>query len=198
MQAIILVHGLALNPLLMLVLQRHLQRPDNRIVNWGYPSYRLSIATHGAALSKTLKSLDADETIDKIHLVTHSMGGIVARTALAEEVPAKMGRLVMLAPPNRGSKAARLFASTIGRICRPLRELSCDEGSFVRCLPPPQGVQIGVITATYDFLVSPELTILDDECDRIQIASWHSGLLFRRDTAEQVRRFLEAGSFAHP
>jgi len=198
MQAIVLIHGLGANPLLMLLLKRHLQRPDNRVINWGYPSYRHSIAAHGASLNRLLSQLDANPEVDTVHLVTHSMGGIVARTALLEKVPEKMGRFVMLAPPNSGSRAARLLGSTLGRICQPLRELSCDAGSFVRSLAPPQGVQFGVITAALDFLVAPELTRLEGECDRTQIASWHSGILFRRDTAEQVRTFLDEGRFAKP
>ncbi len=196
MQAILLIHGLAAHPLMMMLLNRHLRQPDKQIINWGYPSYRLSIATHAASLNRLLTKLDDDPAIDKIHLVAHSMGGIVARTALVEKVPAKMGRFVMLAPPNRGSRVAKFFTPWIGRLCRPLTELSCEDGSFVCTLPQPAGVQIGVITAKLDLLVAPELTFVDGECDRTQIASWHSGILFRRDTAEQVRRFLDEGKFS--
>jgi len=195
MNAIVLLHGLGANTLVMHLLARNLRQPNCRIVNWGYPSYRLSITTHAAALVLLLEKLDQDPDVEKVHLVAHSMGNIVARTALLNRVPAKMGRMVMLAPPNQGSRAASFFGPFLGRVCRPIEELSAREGSFVCSLPNPKGLEFGVITASHDFLVAPELTQLDGEQDRVQVTSWHSGILFRRQTAEQVKHFLAHGKF---
>ncbi len=197
MNAIVLVHGLAAHPVVWLIIAKYLRKRCSRVINWGYPSILRSIQDHANELSRLLEKLDADPSIDRIHLVTHSMGGIVARTALIDRIPAKMGRMVMLAPPNLGSRAAAFFGPLLGRICRPIRELMPNADSFVCSLPAPQGFEVGVITARNDFLVAPELTLLAGECDRTQVPSWHSGMLFRTDTAEQVHCFLETGHFAH-
>ena len=61
--------------------------------------WRRSLADLGAELAQRL----ADETgAGPVHLVAHSMGGLVARAALVGQ-PARLGRVVMLGSPNHGS-----------------------------------------------------------------------------------------------
>src|SRR5262245_10422588 len=55
-------------------------------------------------LSKTLVHKLETETADEVHLVAHSMGGLVARAAIARKAP-RVGRLIMLGTPNFGSFA---------------------------------------------------------------------------------------------
>ena len=194
-EAIVLLHGLGANPWTMIPLARRLARPGTRIINWGYRSYFGPIELHAAALGRLLLDLDADDTCERIHIVAHSMGGIVARAALAEYRPIKLGRMVMLASPNRGSQVATLLAPWLGRFCPPIRQLATGDDSFVRCLPPPNGLEIGVISAEYDFLVRPEQSRLDIDHAYLHLRSLHSELLIRRDAAEQVRHFLDFGRF---
>jgi hypothetical protein len=55
-----------------------------------------------AGLGAELKARIEGEGADRVHLVGHSMGGLVARAAIKQGVP-KLGRLVMLGTPNFGS-----------------------------------------------------------------------------------------------
>ena len=62
--------------------------------------WRMSIDDLGAGLVQRLKNESAQEVL----LVAHSMGGLVARAAIAQNAP-KIQRLIMLGTPNHGSFA---------------------------------------------------------------------------------------------
>jgi pimeloyl-ACP methyl ester carboxylesterase len=191
--AVVLVHGLAANSLVMAPLARALSRCYGQVVNWGYSSLWSPIECHGQRLAALLKGLD--EQVERVHLVTHSMGGIIARLALAEFQPQRLGRFVMVTPPNRGSHVASRLAPWLGRICPPLVQLAECSDSLVCRLPLPQVQELGVIAAATDFLVREPNTRLGCETDHITLPGLHSSLLWRRETAEQVQHFLEHGRF---
>src|SRR5262245_29549417 len=197
---IVLAHGLGGRPLLMRPLAKWLERHFGQVINWGYQSLWSPIETHGKDFASLLRQLDCDaknrdDSRGRIHLVCHSMGGIIARLALAEYMPERMGRFVMIAPPNRGSRIARHLAPHLSRFCPPIGQLTDDCSSFVCSLPPPSVPELGVIAAEFDFMVPHGNTRLGCECDHIVLPGLHSTLLFHRETAEQVRHFLETGKF---
>ena len=188
-ETVVLVHGLAAKRLVMAILRNSLARSYGDVVNWGYPSLWSPIERHGRELAKLLRRLE-EAGGERIHLVTHSMGGIVARLALAEYTPSRLGRFVMIAPPNRGSHIASRFAPLLGRVCPPIRQLADHDESFVRSLPLPS-CELGVIAARSDWMVRELNTHLGCERDHIVVPGLHSSLLWRRETADQVRNFLE-------
>lgn len=195
-----LVHGLAAPPMVMDPLARSLKRFFARVVNWGYSSLWSRIELHGSVFADFLRRLDednphGDKAHGRIHLVTHSMGGIIGRLALAEYVPERLGRFVMIAPPNRGSHVARRLAPFLGYICPPLMQLADHAASFVCSLPPLSVPELGIIAAQTDFLVEEPNTRLGCEADHIVLPGLHSSLLWRSETADQVRHFLEHGRF---
>lgn len=193
--ALILIHGLGAHWLIMSPLARRLKGQFSRIINWSYSSVWSRIERHGDLMAAQLEALDSDPAVERIHLITHSMGGIVARLALASRMPAKMGRMVMLAPPNTGSHVARSLAPVLGSICPPLLQLSDAEESFVASLPPLSQVEIGIIAARHDLLVAEPRTHLATEKEHIILPGMHSSLLWRQETAEQAATFLTLGRF---
>ena len=192
---ITLVHGFLAHSMMLAVLAHRLRLRGYRTEPWGYRNMCCSLMVHAEGFADELRRLDADPLIDTLHLVTHSMGCIIARAALDHFRPKKLGRFVMLAPPNRGSFVARAAAGTLGRFIRPLEELSTAEDSLVNALPMPQGVEIGVIAAGHDALVSAASTRPDVPHDHVTIPCLHSSLLYRRDAAELVASFLRDGHF---
>lgn len=97
----------------MLPLATILKKQGFSVSNFGYPSRDDFISNHANHLVDALDSLSLRETLP-IHFVTHSLGAIVLRMALAQpncpEI-AKTARLILLAPPLRGSKFARYLQS---------------------------------------------------------------------------------------
>lgn len=191
---VVLVHGLAGHGLVMSPLARALRGEYRDVSTWGYSSLWSRIERHGAALAESLRRLD-DRGEGRVHLVTHSLGGIIARLALAEYAPRRLGRILMLAPPNRGSRLATRAAPYLGRIFPPIAQLCDRADSFVCQLPPPAGAELGIIAASHDLLVREDATHLACETDHITLPGLHVSLLWNRTTAEQVRHFLEHGRF---
>ena len=194
-QCVVLVHGYLANKLLLALLARRLRDHGYRTDLWGYRNMWSSIQVLADRFARSLATLDADPRIDTLHLVTHSMGGIVGRAALDRYRPRKMGRFVMLAPPNRGSFVATAMAGSFGRVLKPVAELSTAADSLVNSLPTPDDVDIGVIAAAHDALVSAESTHPPVPHAHVTLPTWHTGLLFRRDTADLVADFLASGRF---
>ena len=190
-----LVHGFLANSLMLTMLGSRLRRHGYRTRAWGYWNMRSSILVHARKFERELRALDENPEVETIHLVTHSMGGIIARAALADYRPQKIGRFVMLAPPNRGSFVATAMAPPLGWLFRPIAELTTAGDSLVNSLEMPRGIEIGVIAAEWYALVDEASTHPDVPHAHASLPCLHSGLLFRREAAALVAAFLRSGCF---
>jgi hypothetical protein len=83
-QLVVLVHGLGAPKFAMSALKWKLDKVGYTTKNWGYPSTRHQIEAHAELLADTLHSVSEDRSLTRIHLVTHSMGGILIRAALVK------------------------------------------------------------------------------------------------------------------
>ncbi|QDU86745.1 Alpha/beta hydrolase family protein [Pirellulimonas nuda] len=198
-ELVVMVHGIASWRFVFAVMNARLRAAGFATRMWGYPSILWSNQHHGASLARLLRRRAATGKYDKIHLVVHSMGSIVARCALQEELPEQLGRIVMIGPPNQGSHVASRLAPIYGWLAPTLVELCDVEGSFVRTLgSPPEHVEIGVVAAQRDRVVPLLNTHLAGMRDHIVLPGLHTSSLWRRETAEQVVHFLREGRFFLP
>lgn len=194
-ETVLLLPGMGRTPASLAGLGRRLEEEGFRTVAWPYRSLRGSVEEHGRRLQEKLVALDGDPSVSRIHLVGHSLGAIVARHALTLGIPRKMGRVVMISPPNAGSRLARRAAPLFSWIAAPLAELSDDPGSFVRRLGVPEGVEIGVIAAAWDEKVRREETHLPGEADFAVVPGLHGFSFAPRELAGRVVEFLRRGRF---
>lgn len=194
-EVVVLVHGLAASRTLLKPLEWHLRQGGYETLNWGYPSIRGEIASLSESFSQRLRELCEDSTTHRFHLVTHSMGSIIARAALANAKFGRLGRVVMLGPPHGGSRVATNLSSVLGWLCKPLTQLSDRPDSFVNTLAEPVGHEVGIIAAARDRVVCIESTCLSRQTDHIIVDSGHTSMLFRRDVWHLVETFLHRGRF---
>ncbi len=195
---LLLIHGLGSGPLWMRALARRLRRQGHQVLLWSYPSVVGSLQQHGKRLRDELRRLDEEPSVERFHLVTHSMGGAVARVALTGRRPAKLGRIVMLAPPNRGTPVARVFGRLLRPLCPAVGQLSDRPGSFVRRLPRLEDVEVGIVSGRLDWMVPTWYTHLDDQADHTTLWGTHTSILFQRRTTDRIAEFLESGRFGGP
>lgn len=175
-------------------LRRALERQGFRAVNWHYRSLFGSIEEHAAQLAAKAKALDDDIGVERLHFVGHSMGAIVVRRALAMPRPYKLGRVVLLAPPNRGARLADLALQLFGRRIVAATELSSHPDSYVNRLAPIPDLDCGIIAASWDHVVSLAATHLPGERDHLVLRGLHT-LPLHRHTSKQVGHFLREGHF---
>jgi len=186
-------------------------RRGYRVRNLGYPSRRASVHAHAERVGIALAALPDD---GPLHAVTHSMGGIVLRAALAGGwlAPERLGRVVMLAPPNRGSELAdwlcrtpffRLALGPAGA------ELRTGSGGIPDSLPPVPfelGIIAGdvkrrMVTASLfggpnDGKVSVARARVEGMRDFLVVPCAHTFIMNAPDVIDQTFHFLAHGAFA--
>jgi pimeloyl-ACP methyl ester carboxylesterase len=192
---VVFIHGIAAPRWVFLYLKWYLWRNGFTSQIHGYWSSVRTIPIHADGFIKVLQRLDANPEIDRFHIVAHSMGGIVTRQALLKHRPEKLEKFLMLATPNKGSAAARKLSSSIFRFSTPLRQISDQEGSYVRELAFPEGINVGAIHASVDRVVTRESSQPKSDAPFLEIYSGHNDLLIRPATARAVVQFLKTGSF---
>jgi triacylglycerol lipase len=212
---LVLVHGLGRTKRAMTALARAGRRRGYQVLNFGYPSRRSGIEENAALLAECIRR-DAERGV--IHFVTHSLGGIIVRHAVAsEKIPAaRLGRVVMLAPPNAGSEIADAFTQTPGlRRVGPvllgpaLTQLGTSATALVNRLPPVP-FECGVIAGTRS--LNPLFSALIDGPsdgkvgvaraevpgmrDFLEVPHSHTFLMSAPAVIDQTFAFLEHGRFA--
>lgn len=181
----------------MLPLAGRLNSKGFHCYGYDYPTCRRRVPDHGCELAEVLTSFP----IAKFHLVTHSMGGLILRSALehSPELAERIGRIVMIAPPNRGSDLALKWLNRLSfahRLVTPLPDLSSGKESPVHSLHIPSGLEIGILAAENDHAVKVQQTHLEMEQAHCILPGRHTNILFREGTAEAVEKFLRTGKFS--
>lgn len=150
-EKVVLVHGVASHRSVMWPIAYRLWYDGFRAETWSYITFFRSIESHADRFAAYISKQFANES--KVHIVAHSMGSIVVRVALNRIEPSRVGRIVLLAPPNAGSPVARIISKLSCQMIVPALELSDQPGSYVNRIESTNDFEIGVLAAKYDFLV---------------------------------------------
>lgn len=204
---VILLHGLWMRGFALSMLHRRLMEADFRVHRFDY----LSVA---ASQQRILDQLQARmgalaEEAASVHLVGHSLGGLLALRACRDAEGLPPGRIVCLGSPLKGSAAARAFAGwgRGGEVLlghnRALLEQGFERwdgprevGMIAGCMPLGLGSMLGHLEGEHDGTVAVEETRLAGLADHCLVEANHTGLLFSQEVAQQVTQFLRSGHFA--
>ena len=196
---VVLVHGLGGSRLDMWPISRTLKQHGLEVINWGYNSVGRRIEELARNLETELSDLDKRMGTHRFHLVTHSMGGIIARTVFAHRNLNNLGRVVMLAPPNQGSDVARKLIPYLGWLAPSLQQLADTPESYVNRLPnslQQNEIEFGIVEASKDRVVPTGHTRLDGYKDFAHVDGHHGILTWYPQTIRLVESFLSSGSFS--
>ncbi len=197
-------------------LARRLEAEGYSVDNIDYPSRSdrietLALAVIGRALAR------APQSDLPVHFVTHSMGGMLVRAYLHKNRLDRLGRVVMLAPPNQGTEVVDFYnqrAPFLGRMMRRVLgpasgQLRTDDHALPARLGPAH-FDLGIIAGTVnrnpvfgpvisampsDGVVPVERTKLVGMADFLALPYSHTFIMDKTVVQNQVVHFLRHGRF---
>lgn len=186
----------------------------HRVADFGFSPYPFSYhsvartpAENAASLQEFLQSID--EPV--VHLVAHSLGGIVLCHLFDLFPEQKPGRVVMLGSPLNSSRVASAYHSFV--LTKPLLNSSTVDGLLgghpgwqgqreAGMIAGTRGVGLGLLLfdnlpKPNDGTVSVDETICETLVDHLELEHSHMGMLLSSEVAEQISVFLKQGYFDH-
>ncbi len=211
-ECVVLIHGMIRTPASMEPMQDAIADAGFQTVNVSYQSRELTIEELAPiAIEQGVDGCREIPGVDRIHFVTHSLGGILVRQYLSENEIPELGRVVMMGPPNQGSAAVDAMRDVPGFewLNGPAgAQLGKGEESVPLRLGPAD-FELGIIagnrtidpitSATLDDpddgRVSVEDTRLEGMDDFVVVDESHALMMRARSTIRLTIRFLEEGTF---
>lgn len=218
---VVVMHGLFRSRHSMAPMVEAIRREtDWTVISVSYASTRAGIEEHALALAKVMENMGPE--VDSIHFVAHSMGNLVIRRYL-HEVDAgpggrrsdpRLGRIVMLAPPNQGARTAEAFRNVVGlesMVGKSTAQLARDWDELSETLATPAG-EFGILAGGKnddqginrwldgddDFVVTVDETRLAGARDFLVLPVYHRQIIKDPMAHQCTVRFLKHGHFISP
>jgi pimeloyl-ACP methyl ester carboxylesterase len=204
---IVFVHGAIVNGHEMLVLRRRLKRIGYGVRQFHWHSITAGLDSNLTRLSQFIARTEADT----LHVVAHSMGGVLTRLLFERAPDSRPGRIVAIGSPLTDCWVGRRFVGLHPRIGPLLASRSVHDYLAEPIDPIWRGSrEFGVLAGTYPFgigalfrdlptpsdgVVLLSETRLQGITDHVTFRLNHFGMLFSRRCAAEIARFLVTGKF---
>jgi len=208
---VLLVHGLWYGRPGMLPLARRLKDRGWNCELFGYSSVFSDPARNVERLAERVAGLHESGDGGPLHLVGHSLGGLVILKMLAEWHAGSVdGRVVLLGSPLDGSAVARrmmgnrLSKPWVGRAAELLDAgLEKLPGDLeVAAIAGTSSLGVGRLFADLDKPHDGTVTVAETEvsglADHLELPVSHSGLVLSRAVADAIDGFLRTGRLKQP
>jgi len=205
---IVFVHGAIVNGHEMFLLRRRLKRLGYGVRQFHWHSITAGLEDNLTRLSHFIAQTEADT----LHVVGHSMGGVLVRLLFERAPDARPGRIVAIGSPLIDCWVGRRFEALHPKIGPLLASRSVHDYLAAPIDPVWRGKrEFGVLAGTYPFgigaifhdLPAPSdgvvllgETQLQGIKDHVTVRLNHFGMLFSRRCAAAMARFLATGRFA--
>lgn len=207
---VVFLHGYARTANSFSSMEKSFQREGFDTVSVTYPSKQLKIAElAGTVVPDAVKQCGIRN--EKVHFVTHSLGGILVRSYLSDRKIDQLGRVVMLGPPNNGSEIVnklgetKIFSSLSGPALQALKTGPDGTTSTL----PPANFTVGVIAGKRsvnpvgslllegpdDGAVTVESTKVKGMADHIVMPVTHTFMMRNPRVIKQTIHFVKTGAF---
>ena len=195
-------------------IERTLAGSYDELVNLDYPSRDYPIERLASDYLAPSVARCRSMYSGPVHLVSHSLGGILIRQYLQSHSLPAGSRVVMLSPPNHGSEVAdyfadhRWFKTLLGPAAQQLTTGPAAFTSSLNRIP----VEVGVITGRKtlepwlssllpgedDGKVSVESAKLDEMTDFLVLDTTHTLINFDCRVSRAIKTYLRDGQFRPP
>ena len=204
-ETVVLVHGLWMHSLVLIWFGWQLYRQGYQVRLFSYRSLLRTPVQNADILAGVLRKLDSPI----VHLVGHSLGGIVLLHLLDRHADLKPGRMVLLGSPVRGSHVAANIRK-LPLIRTLLLGRSIHQGVLGGCPKFPGNRELGVICGnrpigfgrmfmsteqSSDGTVLVRETHISRARESLELGVTHTSLMFSPEVVRQVVCFLGKGRF---
>ena len=203
-KAVLLAHGLWMGGWAMQGLRLLLSRGGYAAHTFDYRSRAQGLDEHARLLAARIAALRQPQ----VHLVGHSLGGLVILRYLKKHGEQGIGRVVLMGTPVRSCMAGVRFGSMspVDGLLGASREIwrglpedyrpQCELGVIAGSRPWGLGSLIMRLPGTNDGVVRLEETEVAGMRDRIVLPVGHSAMLASARVAREVANFIERGAFS--
>lgn len=197
-----------MNGLQLKVLERRVRRHGYATSTFSYRSLVLTPKQNARQLQRFISKIKAK----KIHLVAHSLGGIVLKHFMHSYLDQRIDRVIMLGTPIIGSDVAREFGRhevaqkmLLGKSVKDGLlggAPAWPEGRSLAMIAGDRGLGLGFLvnkpkSSVGDGTVFLHETMSDEVSHHHVVPLSHTGMLFSQDVVSAIASYLKYGDFNH-
>lgn len=206
-QLVVLVHGYFKN-------KSDMRYLENGLKNYGYRVISATLPTTFGSMDDCLNSLrlqisDMTKNYNRVHFVSHSMGGLIVHEYLKTSNLSNIGNCVSIATPTKGAKLATILDKfpMMGKIFKPLKSL---KKGWTKTSGEEESSTVGIIAGTKNNLLLGNFFLSERTSDgRVEIESAeneiakdfkslpfnHKEIHHERITLDKTINFIRYGTF---